>query len=241
MNILQSGPGAKAQTEQGEDHRTRVAAVRRERMRHRLIESALKVFAEKGVDGTDIQDVIVAAKVSRGSFYNYFQTSSELMEAVFMLLGNELVSLIDSSTTLHRDPAKRISIGLRTVLHVAWQHQLLARFIAKVGLLPTLSDNSPSLQYLLRDIEEGIQIGRLHVDSAAPALAMAIGAAHSAICVKSLTVDLPDSFAEQVVYQIFLGLGLARLEARKLATENIEWIELPDDSLLKRTLRNEKP
>ncbi len=40
------------------DHRPRVAAERRARMRRKLVESALFVFAEKGVDASVIEVVI---------------------------------------------------------------------------------------------------------------------------------------------------------------------------------------
>ncbi len=63
------------------DHRTRVAAERRARMHRKLVESALLVFAEKGVDASVIEDVIAAADVSRGTFYNYFRTNGELLAA----------------------------------------------------------------------------------------------------------------------------------------------------------------
>ncbi len=51
-----------------EDHRPRVAAEKRARMRRKLIENALLVFAEKGVDASVIDDVIRTANVSRGTF-----------------------------------------------------------------------------------------------------------------------------------------------------------------------------
>jgi len=62
--------------------RWRAGAERRQRMRLRLIESALPVFAEKGLDAASIDDVIAAAGVSRGTFYNYFRTDVELAAAV---------------------------------------------------------------------------------------------------------------------------------------------------------------
>ncbi len=71
------------------DHRTRVAAARGARMHHKLVESALLVFAEKGVDASVIEDVIAAADVSRGTFYNYFRTTGELFAAAIQELGNE--------------------------------------------------------------------------------------------------------------------------------------------------------
>ena len=75
------------------DHRPRVAAERRTRMRRKLVESALFVFAEKGVDASVIEDVIAAAGVSRGTFYNYFRTNGELLAAAIDELGNEVVDV----------------------------------------------------------------------------------------------------------------------------------------------------
>ena len=49
-----------------------MAAERRARMRRTLVEAALLVFAEKGVDASVIDDVITAAGVSRGTFYKLF-------------------------------------------------------------------------------------------------------------------------------------------------------------------------
>ena len=76
-----------------------------------LSESALLVFAEKGVDVPVIDDVIAAAGVSRGTFYNYFRTNAELLVAAIEELGNELVDMIEIAgggvalagrATLHR-------------------------------------------------------------------------------------------------------------------------------------------
>jgi hypothetical protein len=49
-----------------ENYQTRVGALRREKTRNRLIESALGVFAEKGPDAPLIDDFIAAAGVARG-------------------------------------------------------------------------------------------------------------------------------------------------------------------------------
>ena len=62
-----------------QDHRQRVAAERRERMRSRLLASAMKLIAEKGPAATSIDDVISAAEVSRGTFYKYFPSPDALV------------------------------------------------------------------------------------------------------------------------------------------------------------------
>lgn len=50
---------------ENQDHRTRVAAQRRERMRSRLLSSTLELIAAQGPSSTSIDDVIAAAGVGR--------------------------------------------------------------------------------------------------------------------------------------------------------------------------------
>jgi AcrR family transcriptional regulator len=42
-------------------------------LRERLLESAQRVFAESGYDGTTVDDIITAAGTSRATFYRYFK------------------------------------------------------------------------------------------------------------------------------------------------------------------------
>ncbi|WP_293207215.1 helix-turn-helix domain-containing protein, partial [Parvibaculum sp.] len=44
---------------------------RRERMRAILIEASLRLFAQKGVDATTIDEIVTVAGVAKGTFYNY--------------------------------------------------------------------------------------------------------------------------------------------------------------------------
>src|SRR5271166_1345041 len=89
------------------------------RMHRKLVESALLVFAEKGVDASAIEDVIAAADVSRGTFYNYFRTNGELLAAAIQELGNELVEHIEERVASIPSPAARLFSGLRLYMDAA--------------------------------------------------------------------------------------------------------------------------
>src|SRR6516164_4551776 len=97
------------------NHRTRVGAERREKMRARLLESALLVFASQGVDATVVDEVISTAGVSRGTFYNYFRTNEELFSAVAAEVSNEILRIVDPLLLPLTDPAARIAVGIRLV------------------------------------------------------------------------------------------------------------------------------
>jgi AcrR family transcriptional regulator len=140
------------------DHRPRVAAERRERMRRRLIESALIVFADKGVGASIIPDVVAAAEVSQGSFYNYFRTNEDLLAAVSDELSAEMVQLIEPAVGDIADPALRVATAMRCYLHLARSQRLLARFLAAAGLR-VMSHQSAVFRYLPADVEEGQKDG----------------------------------------------------------------------------------
>ena len=115
------------------NHRTRVGAERREKMRARLLESALLVFASQGVDATVVDEVISAAGVSRGSFYNYFRTNEELFSAVAAEVSNELLRIVDPVLQSLDDPAARVAGGIRLVMQLARIHPPLAAFVVRGG------------------------------------------------------------------------------------------------------------
>lgn len=50
--------------------------------RHQLLEAAQRVFAEKGVSRTSLQDIALAAGVTRGAIYWHFKNKAELFNAM---------------------------------------------------------------------------------------------------------------------------------------------------------------
>jgi len=59
--------------------RTKVDA---EETRHQLLEAAQRVFVEKGVSRTSLQDIALAAGVTRGAIYWHFKNKAELFNAM---------------------------------------------------------------------------------------------------------------------------------------------------------------
>lgn len=216
------------------DFRTRVAAEKRERMRTRLIEAAMEVFSSKGVDATVIEDLIEQAQVSRGTFYNYFRTTEEVMAAVQLAVGNELLSLVDMAIADRQDPAERLACGVRMVLHTARHFPQVGRFISRVGMSRSL-DHLPALGYLLRDLLEATETGRFHLADPMLGLDLVVGTTSAALLSLSMRSDLTDAYPQEITFHILLGLGMTRAAARKLVDKPIQAVRLPPESLLVRT------
>ncbi|RZL00750.1 MAG: TetR/AcrR family transcriptional regulator [Rubrivivax sp.] len=207
------------------DHRVRVAAERRQRMRERLMGSALHVFAQQGLHATVIDDVIKAADVSRGTFYKYFRTNDELVEAISVSVGDYLIRLIDPVVQEQKDPALRVACGVRLCLMAGRTIPDLARFVVRAAWQQSPA-SSLAQAYLSRDIQSGMEAGRFDILNLRAALDLVFGAVMSAL--NSIAEkEAPEAHAEAIAGAILMSLGIGKAEARRLAKVAIPAIVLP--------------
>jgi len=215
------------------DHRTRVAAERRARMHRKLVESALLVFAEKGVDASVIEDVIAAADVSRGTFYNYFRTNGELLAAAIQELGNELVEHIEERVKSIPSPAGRVFTGLRLYMVAARQFPLFARFVARIGPQAIGPENLVNA-YIPVHIAEAVELGEFV--GAPVGILLDIVVAVGVMIVSRIAAGAADDAyvnAQLLALARTLGFDLARAEA--LLSAPLAPLRLNADSLLVRS------
>lgn len=216
-----------------EDHRTRVGAERRARMRQRLVESAMLVFAEKGVDASVIDDVLAAAQIARGTFYYYFRTNHELLIAASEELLNEMLGLIEAAVGDYEDPAKRVAVGLRLYLHTARKYPLFSKFVTRSGFQVN-SPNSRFYDYLPPHIQASMDAGKFKKLRMDVALDLISGMSMIALFRMSSSEVLED-YPEQVVATILRGFGMKESEASQLVSMKLVPLIPPPDSLLERS------
>lgn len=216
------------------DHRSRVAAERRERMRARLLASALQLVAQKGPGALSIDDVIANAGVSRGSFYKYFSSTEVLLQALAVEITNDLIRMAEPIVLHVTDPAERIAIGIRVVSYLALRHPLAATCLARMGW-PDARGPNVHLEFVARDLNEGFRRGRFMKMPLALGLNIVsgavLGAAHS-----MLAPDCEPDFAESTTAAALRALGLDTKAADEVARRPLRRPEIPAEGLLARTL-----
>lgn len=216
-----------------QDHRHRVAAERRERMRARLLASAMRLVAEKGPAETSIDDVISAAEVSRGTFYKYFPSPDALVQELAIEIANELITMAEPVVRSYADPAERVSSGMRLVCRLAIDHPLAATFLVRLGWPDARSPNM-LLDFVKRDLAEGIRQGRFTRMPIALALNVVTGAVLGAThCM--LEPGCAHDFAEQSAAAALRGLGLDAKSAEQIANSPLKPVEILPEGLLTET------
>jgi len=147
--------GSKAEDASRErlNHRTIVGRNRRANTETKILRAAVQVFAKQGLDAPVIDDFIKAAGIARGTFYNYFKSTDELLLATSELLGEEQMELINKMVgRISKDPVIRFGVGLRIWMRWVQADRFRCLFIARVGFV-----NPASYERPLRDIRAGIK------------------------------------------------------------------------------------
>lgn len=76
--------------------------------RDQIIETADRLFYERGYEGTSFADIAGALNISRGNFYHHFRTKDEILDAVIDLRIQNTQEMIDSWDQSDSNPIKRI-------------------------------------------------------------------------------------------------------------------------------------
>ncbi|HEV8683242.1 MAG TPA: TetR family transcriptional regulator, partial [Actinomycetota bacterium] len=82
------------------------------RTRAQLTDAALRLFTERGFDGTTIDDIVEAVEVSPRTFFRYFDSKEDVVIGFFDDMGEELRAMLAARP--QREPpftAVRRSLG----------------------------------------------------------------------------------------------------------------------------------
>jgi len=81
----------------------------RDARRRELLEAAVGVFADKGIASTSVDDIVRAAGVAKGTFYLYFATKDDAINAVAEWLVESVADRIRLiATDVDRSPVERL-------------------------------------------------------------------------------------------------------------------------------------
>lgn len=199
-----------------EDHRTRVGAERRERTRLQLLTSAIGVFNEKGPDGTVIDDLIAAAGVSRGTFYNHFRTTGELLTELATRMSDEVLGVVDPLVLQLDNPVERFALGTRLYMGMAVRYPQWGRFMTLVGTRVATRGQLID-KCVTRDLRAARAGRLLNVPDVDVARDMVLGAIFYGI-ETMLFEPTRSNHADNLVRHVLIGLGLRVEEAARIAS-----------------------
>ncbi len=190
-------------------HRTASGQAQKAKTRELIIQSAIPVFAKFGPDNPVIDDFVRAAGISRGTFYNYFQTTRELLEATMITLSDEVIATIVPVVEGEPNPLIRFASAARMYYRKATLDPMFGQFLGSVSSVGTMA-----MEHARADLQEAMQAGYFKIKELELAEAIAFG-----VMVFSLRSpharEGGDARALEVVRAILSALGVERKAMEK--------------------------
>lgn len=205
---------AKALTPAQLSRRAEIGEERRARTRAKLIDAAYGLFAARGADTPTIDDIIAAAGVARGTFYNHFDTRDDCFKAVADEIATFINRLILPQIEYLTDPAARISLAMRLFIHFAIADEargwILLRTMPLVGAL-----NLQMKSFIESQFAQAIAAGRFRATSVSHAVDLSLGL--EIMTIHRLLVDRLDAgYIDSAAETLLLALGVAPVEIAEL-------------------------
>jgi AcrR family transcriptional regulator len=131
--------------------------------RERIIQGALRLFAEKGVDATSIRDIASSAAISEPAIYRHFRSKEDLVWEIFWSGYRDLGALL-GSIEAKGGLRERLTTMVETICALFDRDQALFRFLllTQHGQLGKITEREKSPVQVLHDqLAAAIKAGAL--------------------------------------------------------------------------------
>ena len=211
---------------------------KRKRTRNTLLEAALRVFAAKGLDAP-IADFIAEAGVSRGTFYNYFDTREDIMAAVAADLANYINKQTTPLCERAQDLLEPVAISARFFVRLSGEDRVRAAVMAR--MLQLIGPLTVEMRKVARArIQRAVDAGLVDLDSVSAAVDLGMGMMGVAIQ-HNLSRSRNRYSPELVATMILQALGCSPAISREIAHRPLPSLDqAPNPALLPRKSREKR-
>ena len=147
----------------------------------------MRLFSDHTGPTPVIDDVIREAKVSRGTFYNYFDSLDEVLAAISQELSDQMTTGILPVYDVLQEPWQRLSVGFRLFMVRAMLDRKWASFLTRVD---AWQHNTLVARYIEADLKQGKAVGQFSFDRLDVATDFIMGA--SAYCIRTICDGVPE-------------------------------------------------
>jgi AcrR family transcriptional regulator len=191
---------------------------RRARTRAALLQAGEALFSAHAIDAVSIDDIVAAADVAKGSFYNHFPDKEALARTIAEAVRAELEAEIDHANQGLADPLQRMARAQAVVLRFTARDPQRARAMNRLFAGATLPQ-APLNRGVRQDIEAGLAAGVFNglTVEAGVLLAMGVAAIAAARLLDPANPTPLPQLSRQMNLGLLRGLGVADAAARQAA------------------------
>jgi AcrR family transcriptional regulator len=193
---------------------------RTERTRAALIAAGRQLFSMHPIDAVTVDDIVRAAKVGKGSFYNHFSDREALLRAIASEIRASVERAVGLANSEVSDPARRVARAMCVYLRSAVDDPERARLLSRVQSGVT-SLAAPLNRGLVEDIAAGLAQARFSVSTLEAGVLYVLGVTQIALVrvLEEPTSTVVVAFAQQICALTLRGLGIDPADADLIAAQ----------------------
>jgi AcrR family transcriptional regulator len=187
---------------------------KRERTRQKILDAAFGLIGnEKGLT-VRIEEICAAARISRGTFYNYFTGLEQLFEVLAIELSHDLNSALVATWDETLSHAEGSNAAVQHYLNYARRDPAWAWAMVHLNAFgPTFGAESWEACY--RSIAQGIEAGEFDVPNATVGRDLMTGTVMATVRTM-LRSDMQRSGPRVVAYHVLRALGVPDARAKEI-------------------------
>jgi len=187
---------------------------KRERTRHGLVLAAIQVIARDGLAAATPVQIAAEADVTSVTFYNYFKSKAEIVNAVALFVAETLRQRSASSRAELATGAERMAAGCLRYLHLAELSPSFASLVLEVAEAePALLERIGA--FVQTELRQGIRDKDFAPEPEAAAIDLVIGAIMRGMR-RIAQGGAPRSYRTDITLAVLRGLGLPRAKASRI-------------------------
>jgi len=177
-----------------------------------------RLFSRHPIDAVTVDDIVQAAVVAKGSFYNHFTDREALARAIAAQIRSSVETAIARANAGVEDPASRMARAVCTYLRFALDEPEAAGVLVHIHSGHT-SLTAPLNRGLVEDIENGLATGRFEVATVESGVLYVLGVTQLALVrvVQEQNRAFAISLSQQMCALVLRGLGINGAEADRIA------------------------
>jgi len=191
---------------------------RRARTRAALLHAGRALMAQRDVDGLSVDEIVAAADVAKGSFYNHFADKEVFAREIGAAVRRQAEEAVNAANAIITDPAQRLARALCVFIRFAIEHRDSAQVLWRLNSGATMAD-APVNRGLREEVVRARlshQFKDLEVETGV-LLIMGIIVISMRHVLEERATTPPVVVATGMVEVLLRGLGLAARQARSVA------------------------
>lgn len=192
--------------------RAEIAQQKKADTRLSLLQAAFEVLGNESGRDMQIEDLLAHVGMSRGTFYNYFESREDL----FNVLSFEFNHGLDEALAESGDPPLWACQAIRIYLHRAQKDQAWGWAMVNISMNGPKILGDDTYRHGAVTLQAGIDSGDFEIDSLQVGMDLVMGTALAAI-LSILKGDAGPDHPEHIAKSLLMSLGVAPARAERLS------------------------